>query len=327
MNTEVAKTEKSLSRLQAGGSIKPFIPNTLEQIATVAANLMKAGLVPKSYEGKDDATTKSTVMIGLQTALEVGLPPLMGINSIAIINGRPSVWGDGAMALVHNSGRLQWSKEYYEGEEPKGPIHEWPDEYAAVCEMKRIDNDEAVTRRFSVGDAKRAKLWGSRRQPWIEYPKRMLAKRALSWCIRDLFADCLSGLSIAEEAQDIPMRDITPPDTSYLDEPPTALEAPQEEGEVIEGEPVTEETEAPESEVPPAILYLRDNPTKKEVMEWRDAMHQAVADAPDVETLDKLLAMHQSGLAYLKENYESDWQNLQAAIDERLAQLNPLAAV
>jgi len=337
MNTEVAKTEKP--KLQAGGRVEPFIPKTLAEIATVASAFIMAGLIPKSYVGKTDAETKSKVMLGIMKSLEVGLAPGTGINTIAIINGRPSIWGDGAVALIQQSGHLEWIKEHFEGEDFTGPLHEWPGEFAAVCEVKRRSNDEPVKRRFSVDDAKRAGLWAHpKKEPWHKYPKRMLAMRARAWCLRDLFADDLSGLSIVEEAQDIPMRDITPTDTSYLDDAP-ALPAPQKEGEVDQGlqqtlgdDPLalslaTSMPEAPDDDAPDDPLRERqpDQPTKKEAMEWRDAMHRFVADAPTADALTKLCDSHESQLAYLKEHYPTDSQNLEAMIDERFVVLNPLA--
>ena len=54
-----------------------------------------------------------------------------------------------------------------------------------------------------LDDAKRAGLLG-KKGPWTEYPQRMLQMRARSWALRDGFADVLKGLSVREEAQDIP---------------------------------------------------------------------------------------------------------------------------
>ena len=342
---DIAKTEKT--QMIAGARVAPIIPTTVAEVAMVASAIIGGNLVPKSYVGKSDDETKSRVMLGVMKAAEVGLPPITGINTIAIINGRPSIWGDGAMALVHDSGQLDWSKETLEGTEPTGPVHEWPEDLTAVCVMKRKGNDEPVTRRFSVGDAKRAGMWGNpKRAPWINYPKRMLAARARSWCVRDLFADCLSGLSIAEEQHDMPMKDVTPPDTSYLDAGAPALAAPDESpvssavdareaidaveveftsGEIVTGQPVAPETEA---EVPfdddetTAPLYLPENPTKKEALEWHAEALRAVHAAPDYDALAALNCKWQTGLAYLLGQYPESGQELQAAIDERMVELD-----
>jgi hypothetical protein len=46
--------------------------------------------------------------------------------------------------------------------------------------------------------------------PWTNYPKRMLQMRARSWCLRDVYPDVLRGVHVAEEAQDMPEKDVTP---------------------------------------------------------------------------------------------------------------------
>jgi len=60
---------------------------------------------------------------------------------------------------------------------------------------------------FSKEDAETAKLWG-KQGPWQTYPKRMLAMRARGWAIRNVFPDALKGIQVAEEVQDIPMKDM-----------------------------------------------------------------------------------------------------------------------
>ncbi len=63
---------------------------------------------------------------------------------------------------------------------------------------------------ISKEDAKKAGLWG-KAGPWSQYPKRMLQMRARSFALRDKFADALSGLIMAEEAQDYTtISDVTP---------------------------------------------------------------------------------------------------------------------
>ena len=43
--------------------------------------------------------------------------------------------------------------------------------------------------------------------PWTQYPKRMRQMRARAFALRDVFADILKGMPIAEELQDYPVSD------------------------------------------------------------------------------------------------------------------------
>ena len=218
MNEIVKKPE-----LRAGQPVAPIIPRTVDEVGRVAAAVITAGLSPASYEGKTPKETQSKIMIGIMKGAEVGLPPITALSTIAIINGRPCLWGDGAMALIQQSGKLEWIREWFEGDPGT-------DNWTAHCEMKRRDQDEPYKGSFSVADATRAKLWNNpKKSPWMMYPQRMLRWRAFSWPARDGFADVLSGLSIAEEAQDLPQAPESV-DTGFLDDSPQQIEHAPESG-------------------------------------------------------------------------------------------------
>jgi len=151
---------------------------------------------PKDFRGKPEAC-----MLAIQAGSEVGLSPMQSLQSIAVINGRPSIWGDAAMALVQASPVCEFVREYTEGD---------GDNLVAVCEAKRRGYPAPTVVRFSVADAKKAGLWG-KSGPWQQYPARMLALRARGFALRNAFADALRGLITAEEAQDYPQATPTQP--------------------------------------------------------------------------------------------------------------------
>ena len=177
--------------MRAGAKALGIVPQTFEECYRMAKLLAISGMVPDSYRDKPDACC-----VAIMQGLELGLSPIAAVNSIAVINARPSVWGDGALAVVRASGLVESFKETDDGE-------------MATCTIKRRDEAEPIVRTFSMKDAALAGLAG-KAGPWKSYPQRMRQMRARSWAMRDGFADVLKGLHIAEEAQDIPMRDITP---------------------------------------------------------------------------------------------------------------------
>jgi hypothetical protein len=158
-------------------------------------------------------------MVCVQWGYEIGLAPMQALQNIAVINGKPSVYGDAAMALVQASAVCEDVQEYFEGEGTPNPI--------AVCVAKRRGRKEVVAK-FSVEDAKRAGLWG-KQGPWQAYPKRMMQMRARGFALRDAFPDVLKGLITAEEAQDYPdeakprqAKDITPRNPLDVIAPPVS---------------------------------------------------------------------------------------------------------
>ena len=171
-------------------------PENLEQAMKLAEMMAKSDLVPKDYKGKP-----GNCLIAMQMGAELGLPPMQAIQNIAVVNGRPAVWGDAIIGLVRASGLCEFIKEDVIEDDQGRPI-------AAVCIVKRQGEPEQ-TRTFTVEMAKTAGLWG--RNTWAQYPARMLQMRARSWALRDVFPDVLKGLHVAEEVMDIPAeKDITP---------------------------------------------------------------------------------------------------------------------
>jgi hypothetical protein len=208
--------------MQVVQSNQGFAPVTLDEAMRFSDMLAKSQMVPKAYQGKPE-----DVLVAVQWGRELGLAPLQALQNIACINGKPSVYGDAAMALVQASSVCENIEEFFENEDTSAMV--------AVC-IARRKGRTPVTVKFSIDDAKRAGLWG-KTGPWQQYPKRMMQMRARGFALRDAFPDVLKGLITAEEAQDYPTqgeKDITPPRPSNpLDAlappaPTAAIQAPTE---------------------------------------------------------------------------------------------------
>ena len=165
-------------------------PQSLDEAMKFAEMLSKSSIVPKDYQGN-----AGNVLAAVQWGMEIGLQPLQAMQNIAVINGRPSIWGDAMLAIVRGSGLLEY-------------IEEEPTDEGCTCTIKR-KGEEPVTRSFTVQDAKKAGLAG-KTGPWQQYQKRMLQMRARAYALRDVFPDVLRGVSIAEEVRD--MKNMGPAD-------------------------------------------------------------------------------------------------------------------
>lgn len=208
--TMPAVIEQPKAPLIAGARPRAIVPTDMDQVWRLATAVVKSGMAPC------DMQKAETVAVAIMHGLEVGLTPLMALQRIAVINGRPSIWGDGAMGLVRASGLCEFVYEALTGE---------GDNAAAICRVKRKGEKEPIERTFSVSDAKRAGLWG-KSGPWQQYPKRMLQMRARAFALRDLFADVLGGLYIAEELEgleDPVIKDVNPRPMVRKSEAPAEL--------------------------------------------------------------------------------------------------------
>jgi hypothetical protein len=162
---------------------------TFDDAFRFAKMVAASDFAPKDFRGKPESC-----LLAIQHGSEVGLSPMQSLQSIACINGRPSVWGDAALALVMGSPVCEYVRETVDGD---------GDSMVATCEAKRRGYDKPTVVRFSVADAKKAGLWG-KQGPWASYSRRMLQMRARGFALRDTFPDILRGLVTAEEAQDYP---------------------------------------------------------------------------------------------------------------------------
>lgn len=170
--------------LRAGNSIAGIIPTSIEEVFRLATAIAASGLAPSGM------STPEKLTVAILHGLEIGIPPMMSINKIAVVNGRPTLWGDAIPALLLSRG-FKIREEIGTG--PGGRF--------AECTVIR-PNGETITRQFTENDAKVAGLWG-KQGPWKQYPDRMLQMRARGLASRDGAADVLSGIYLAEEAQDI----------------------------------------------------------------------------------------------------------------------------
>lgn len=161
-------------------------PTNLQEAIKIAEILAKSNFVPPAYHNKP-----CDILVSIQMGSEIGLPPIQSLQNIAVINGKPCIYGDALLALVKVHSEFEDIKEYTED-----------DDTVAVCEIKR-KNQTKVISKFSLKDAEGAGLL-KKTGVWQTYPKRMLQMRARGFALRDSFPDALHGLITREEAQDYP---------------------------------------------------------------------------------------------------------------------------
>ena len=173
--------------------VTTFAPQTLSEAKEFAKDLASSELVPQAYRNKP-----TDIVVAIQWGYELGLQPLAALQSISVINGKPSVWGDALISLVHRHPQF-------------AGIEETHDDNSATCVVKREVKGNVIetTQTFTMEMAKKAGLLSkSHKGPWHSYPQRMLQMRARGFALRDSFADALNGVISREEAIDYPEPEI-----------------------------------------------------------------------------------------------------------------------
>lgn len=188
---EILKLRFELQKIQAQKASRLedslFAPSLFGHYQKVAETLAKSGVIPTPYRGKPE-----DVFVAMAMGYQLGFPVEQSLQDIAVINGRPCLWGDGLLSLVLNHPECQDIKEE--------PIYSGQVVTGYICTVLRKGH-EAHSKTFTMQDAERAGLL-KKGGVWAAYPERMLQMRARSLALRDKFADALRGLRIAEVEED-----------------------------------------------------------------------------------------------------------------------------
>ena len=185
--SEIIPVSQDLAPAQQRALSAPVwsVPQNYSEAASMASMLAASSMVPKGYIGKP-----GDVMAAMLAGAALGFAPMQSLVAIAVVNGRPSLFGDALLAVVQRHPEYRGHTETTEGV---------GDARTATCTVMR--GGVAHTATFSVADAKRAGLWG-KAGPWTQYPDRMLCLRARGFSVRNGFSDALCGLASAEEVMD-----------------------------------------------------------------------------------------------------------------------------
>jgi hypothetical protein len=196
---EIKNAEETMTNLQINDKFGS-IPKDWSSAIEISERLASSSLVPEAFKNKPQ-----DILMTLQMGAEVGLSPMQSLQNIAVIRGKPTLWGDAMLALV---------KGHPDFEDIQETIEIEGDDKVAVCRIKRKGQSEVISR-FSWKDAQLAGLPG--KGVWKTYPRRMLQMRARGFALRDAFPDALKGIITREEANDYPTTanvssiNVTPP--------------------------------------------------------------------------------------------------------------------
>lgn len=311
--TNLATVASNRVTLRAGGNIAAIVPQDAEQAWRMAEMIAKSGLAPRDMQSPEKIVT------AIFTGLEIGLKPMQAVQSIAVVNGRPTVWGDAALGLVEASGLLEDFEEIVEGD---------GDAMVARCRAKRQGRASAIERTFSAADAKAAGLW-NKSGPWQQYKRRMLQLRARAFTLRDGFADVLKGLQITEEARDYtlgPVENGTPAvRITGADLIAQAGNAPVTDPGIVDAPPpapIPPEPPAEPKGMKPATVPLNDD-GNADWTRWQGVVLRGVMKAPDIAKLDEWWQVNAPAMATFTEAHPENAEAMLESVALRRAELAP----
>lgn len=172
----------------------PHIPVFNDKIAfehaqRVAKMLTTSSLVPKEYQNNIP-----NIMIALEMANRIGASPLMVMQNLNIIQGRPSWSSQFIISALNSCKRFSPVRFVCEGKDDEYGCYAW----AYDQKGEKIEGPK-VTMKMAAAEGWTTKA-GSK---WKTMPELMLRYRAAAFFGRLYAPDVLMGMYSAEETEDI----------------------------------------------------------------------------------------------------------------------------
>lgn len=194
MSTEITKTtEASPVPSYCYGSMSAF-----EDAQRIAISLSSSSLVPKDYQGKDKIPN---CLIALEVAQRIGASPLMVMQNLYIVHGRPSWSSQFIIAAINSCGRFTPLQFVIDGN---------GDNWGCYVTSKDKNGELLKGPRVNVEMAKKEGWFSKTGSKWQTMPEMMLRYRAASFFGKLYAPDVLMGMYTQEEAEEIGPRDVTP---------------------------------------------------------------------------------------------------------------------
>ena len=160
------------------------------QLVRVATAFSKTAIIPEAYRNKPE-----DCMVAIDMANRMGVPPLMVMQNLYVVKGKPTWAGQACMALIQSCGKFTQVRHTYTGD--KGTT-------SRGCRVTavRLDTGEVVEGPLVTMEMAKAEGWTSNPK-WRNIPELMLAYRAAAFFARVHCPEALMGVQTAEEVEDV----------------------------------------------------------------------------------------------------------------------------
>lgn len=169
-----------------------------KEIYDIGKMFASSTLVPQAYQGKSMDCT-----IAVDMANRMGVSPMMVMQNLYIVRGKPSWSGQACTALITGSGRFKNLKHVYTGERNT-------DTWGCYLQAERVEDGEIVkgaevTIKMAKDEGWYSKpdKYGNETSKWKTMPELMLAYRASAFFARVHIPQSLMGIVVEGEVEDV----------------------------------------------------------------------------------------------------------------------------
>ena len=185
-NTNVVTKEKNFVVPDMGGIYSSS--ELFNGALTIAKSFAQSPLVPKEFQNNN-----GSCLIALDMASRCKMSPLMVMQNIYIVYGKPSWSSKFIIALINQSKRYATPLQF-EFNDDKTSCFAWVNDY---------DGNKITGPEISIEMAKKEGWYGKNGSKWQTMPELMLRYRAASFFGNTNCSDLLMGLPSADETMDI----------------------------------------------------------------------------------------------------------------------------
>lgn len=163
------------------------------ELAQRAAKCLAASsLVPKEYQGN-----LANCVIALNMAARVGADPLMVMQNLVVVHGRPTWSSQFLIATVNTCGRFSALRYEFFGEQGTDA---WG---CRAWAIEKATGEKLIGTDVTIAIAKKEGWYGKSGSKWQSIPQQMLMYRSGSWWTRAYAPELSMGLHTADEVADV----------------------------------------------------------------------------------------------------------------------------
>ncbi len=269
-------------------------PDLFNHAQRVAKMLITSSLAPEQFKGEANL---GNAVIAVDVAFRLKLSPLLLMQQLNVIHGKPGFSAQFVIATINSSGKFSRLQFEIEGQ---------GDQRGCVVVARELCSGEILRgTRVDVAMAKKQGWWEKNGSKWPVMTDQMLAYRAAAFWGRAYAPELLMGLQTVEELEDMPpAENFTKPifesakapakskDKPKAVEPEPEPKTPSKPESKAEAKPEPkEETKVPETSAYNPVKYVRlsirdRNLKEPDVMGF---LHEIGATTEKYENLESLV--------------------------------------
>lgn len=194
---ENVTTMKSLKPAEASATVQNVAmgfgsSHSFELMQRAGKALSSSTLVPKEYIGN-----LPNCIIALEMATRIGASPLMVMQNLYVVHGRPSWSAKFLIACFNQCGRFAAIRYRFSGTEGK-------DDWGCVAYSTEFSTNEKITGpAISIALAKKEGWYQKAGSKWQTIPQLMLMYRSAAWLVNTHAPELSMGINTDEETHDV----------------------------------------------------------------------------------------------------------------------------